>query len=266
MEDVHARWRVEAAGSGGTPALLLPGGLGRAESLRPALAHLARTRRTLAVSYPVGLLEPEAVADSLEALLATEGGGPAHFIGVSLGAQVVRAIASRRPALFASAVLIGAGAPDPVRGARIARVLPLLRFMPAFLWRRRWRRELAGLLAGHAPEVACARAAMLGLLAAMPAREFVDGRRRLVIHDRGEGSALGAQSSRSVPASIPLLRLDFADEEVVSPAERARLTAIEPLALLETLPSQNHGATLTWPPALLSRLSTWLTTPASVLR
>ena len=57
--------RVAAAGQGGPPIVLLPGGLGRIETLEPALDFLARRRRTLALGWRSGLVEPERLADAI---------------------------------------------------------------------------------------------------------------------------------------------------------------------------------------------------------
>ncbi len=249
--DATAHWRVEAAGEGGPPILLLPGSLGRAETMRPALEFLARKRRTFAVSYVPRGINAEAAADEIETLLAAEGFRNAHLVGFSLGAQVARNVTAMRPGLAASVVLVGSGAPDEARGKRVARALPLLRLLPAFLLRRRWRAEVDFVLTGGAPENAEARSRLHSLIGTMPRREFVGSRERLLVHD------WTAIRHHSVPAPIPLLRLDLERDEVISPRDRELLSRIEPRAVVETLPGLGHGAVLTLPRILLERIESW---------
>jgi pimeloyl-ACP methyl ester carboxylesterase len=244
-------FRVEAAGTGEPAIVLLPGALGRAELLSPALEMLGARRRTLALSYPPRLFHPEAMAEGIESILDEQRIGRAHLAGFSLGAQVARAVARQLPSRVASLVLIGAGAPDRARGERIARALPLLRWLPGFVLRRRWRRELEALLAGSTADLVAARARVAGVLASMSRAELVATRARQCALDRGADAPL------PTPDSIPLLRLDLERDEVVPESERARLAEIEPRAKLESLAAATHAATLTLPPELLDRIDAW---------
>src|SRR5262245_47668215 len=162
----HPSFEWSRAG-GALPVVLLPGGLGCGETVWPALSFLSPRRTTFAIA--LGALEPRALADAIARILKdgllcgrTSGhdvlghrrsDARAHRVGFSMGAQVARLAAIARPEFAASVVLVGAGAPDPRRAERIERGLPLLRLFPAFLWRRRWRRELAAVL--EPPTEAC---------------------------------------------------------------------------------------------------------------
>jgi pimeloyl-ACP methyl ester carboxylesterase len=235
----------------GSPIVLLPGSLCRVETLEPAAAFLARRRETIAWSPPRHALEPELVADELERLLASRSRTRAHLVGFSLGAQVARNTAAIKPALAASVVLVGAGAPDEARGRGLARALPLLRLLPASLWRRRFLAEQTSALRGDDPAVAAARLRTTALIAALSRDDLVAARERLLATDR---AAIG---DHPVPPPIPVLRIDFGNDEVIPGRERSRLSKLEPRAVVETLPGLGHGAVLTQPPRLLERIARW---------
>jgi len=253
----HPSFRSRSPGA--TPLLLLPGELGRAETLVRALLFLEPKRPVFGLSYALGIHEPCAVADTIGSL--AQAFDRVHIAGFSMGAQVARLFAITRPDVVASLVLVGAGAPDLERARRVARELRLLRFAPAALWRRRWRRELASVL--HDPNDPCITGAcghsvtreLEQLLATMTRREFVDARERLVALDRVESTDF---AGRSIPDSIPTLRLDLGADTVISPAERARFSVLEPRAVVETIDGMSHDAVLTLPPVMLSRIETWL--------
>jgi len=245
---------AKGAGAGAPAVLLFPGALGRAASVRPALDHLARRRRAIALDHALLPLHPERLAEEIEGVLVRERCHRAHFVGFSLGAELARQTALLAPGLCRSLVLVGAGAPNPRRGRRVARVLPLLRLAPAFLLRRRWRVELEALLrepSGDQAGNAAAHERLLGLVRRMTRRELVAARERLVVTD------LCAIADRPVPAAIPALRVDFAKDEVVPRAERGRLAQLVPHATVEELPGLGHGATLTLPLVLLERIEAW---------
>jgi pimeloyl-ACP methyl ester carboxylesterase len=243
---------IVAAGAGPTVVVLFPGALGRAESVRPALEFLATKRRVIALDYPALALHPERVADTVIELLESERRERAHFVGFSLGAEVARQTALLAPSRVASLVLVGAGAPDRRRGDRVARMLPFVRLLPAFVLRRRWRAEIGSLLRADDAESDAARWRLFDLLRRMGRREFVAARERLVTLD------WCAIAGRVVPPSIPALLLDPAADEVIPASERELRARLIPHAVVEALPGMGHGATLTLPRPLLERIDAWL--------
>src|SRR5262245_61662507 len=102
--------------SGALPVVLLPGELGRGGTMWPALHHLSPRRPAVAVSYALGVHDPQAIADAisqiprgedpeLAQLKPVHDGERAHFVGFAMGAQVARLVAIARPEFVASVVL-----------------------------------------------------------------------------------------------------------------------------------------------------------------
>jgi esterase len=232
--------------------VLFPGALGRAASLRPVLDFLSRHRRPIAIESHELPLHPERAAEMIVARLDALPCARAHYVGFSLGGEVARQAALVAPDRCASLVLVAAGAPDPARGRRIRGRLPLLRLLPAFLLRRRWRRELDALLRADDPETDAARWRAFDLLRELSRRELVRARERLAALDES------AVAERVLPDSIPVLRLEPEHDEVISPGERARLEKLLPHSVVEAVAGVGHGATLVLPMPLLQRIEAWL--------
>jgi len=134
---------LSARPGGGTaraPVLLVPGYTGSKEDFRLLLSPLAEAGHPAVAIDQRGQFqspgpdEPEAyaveaLADDLLAVVERvcdqTGSGAVHLVGHSFGGLVARAAVLRRPAAFASLVLMGSG-PAALTGPRVA-VLPLMR-------------------------------------------------------------------------------------------------------------------------------------------
>jgi pimeloyl-ACP methyl ester carboxylesterase len=114
---LHREWLAPGEG----PPIILVHGFGAdLNGWRPLVRHFAPGRPALALDLPGhGRSEPvesqglEPLVDELQAALAEEGVGPAHFVGHSLGAAVAVAFAARQPKAVRSLTLLAPGGLGP---------------------------------------------------------------------------------------------------------------------------------------------------------
>src|SRR5258708_5304204 len=101
----------------GEPLLLLHGGLGSIDMVRPVLPALAKGRRVIAVDLqghgrtelgerPISLVD---MGDDMALILKQLGAGPADVLGYSLGGGVAFRLAVQHPAMVRRLALVSAG-------------------------------------------------------------------------------------------------------------------------------------------------------------
>ena len=116
----------------GPPVALLHGFTGCSKSMAGVAAGLRSGYRTLCIDlvghgesdapHDVSAYRMERCVDQVADVVLALVGGPAHFIGYSMGGRAVLALCARRPELAASALLIGARAGFEDARERAARV------------------------------------------------------------------------------------------------------------------------------------------------
>ncbi|WP_205698241.1 alpha/beta fold hydrolase [Conexibacter sp. SYSU D00693] len=106
--------RFEDQGAGGTPLLLLHGGMGCVETLGPLLPALAATRRVIAAdlpghggsTMPDGPFSAQAWADDLAALISELGLQQVDVAGYSMGGKAALRLAIQHPDAVRRLVLV----------------------------------------------------------------------------------------------------------------------------------------------------------------
>lgn len=227
----------------------MPPAVGGRASLAPLLARGGAAWR--AVDLPAALQRPADLADALAAQLGATGVARVGVAGFSLGGQLALAFAERHPERVAALLLVASGAPDRARGRALARSAPLAALLPTMFLRRRAAASLAPALQVAAPEQ---RRALEGWLAQASRAELAAPRARLQASDR-EGAIAPAAFAR---LCAPVHLLELGADEVIAPAEAARLRALFPQATRETVAGLSHAALLAWPERLLERVATAL--------
>jgi 2-succinyl-6-hydroxy-2,4-cyclohexadiene-1-carboxylate synthase len=116
----------------GPPVILLHGFTGCADTMAGVAAGLRSGYRTLCIDlvghgasdapHDLSAYRMERCVDQVADVVLALVGGPAHFIGYSMGGRVALALCARRPELAASALVVGARAGFEDARERAARV------------------------------------------------------------------------------------------------------------------------------------------------
>lgn len=139
----------------GQPLLLLPGGLGTAESawrlinlLDPKKYHL------VCPSYPAQMDTMTALADGIAEILKLEGIQTSYVVGGAYGSMLAQVFTHRHPGLVSMLVLTHAYPPVPKRVNSVDPTLRLFRLVPMFMVKNMLRTQMTGRLpANPSPEL-----------------------------------------------------------------------------------------------------------------
>jgi pimeloyl-ACP methyl ester carboxylesterase len=164
------RWEYLTSGEATwQPLLLLPGGLGTAESAWRTITALEKGKYFLICpGYPPEVNTMRLLADGIVVILKREEVGSAYVLGGSYGGMVAQVIVHRHPDLVEKLVLSHTYPPEKSRARSVESSLRLIRRLPMFVLRRLLRAQMAGILpANPSPEL---------LLVAAQIHETVDTR------------------------------------------------------------------------------------------
>jgi pimeloyl-ACP methyl ester carboxylesterase len=149
------------------PLLLLPGGLGTAESAWRMIIQLdERPYRLICPSYPAELGTMTALADGIAELLTKEGIATTYVAGSAYGSMLAQVFIHRHADRVSKLVLTHAYPPEGSRIRSVEPTLKLLRWVPMFMVKNILRTQMTGRLPPNpAPEL---------LLIAAQIRETLD--------------------------------------------------------------------------------------------
>lgn len=120
------------AGPESVPLLVLAGATTIAEVSFQSLEHFAGQHRVIAPDYPPLETLPE-LFSGLLALLDHLGVGQVVLMGGSYGGWIAQSLVREHPDRVSKLVLTAIGPPDPENSRQLAKMLPLMRLMPAFM-------------------------------------------------------------------------------------------------------------------------------------
>lgn len=144
---------------GGDPAgqalLLLPGGLGTAESAWRIILQLdGRPYRLVCPSYPGELSSMTALADGIAAILEQEGIHPCYVVGSAYGSMLAQVFVHRHAEMVSRLVLTHAYPPVASRARSVEPTLKIIRWVPMSMVRNILRTQMTGRLpADPSPEL-----------------------------------------------------------------------------------------------------------------
>ena len=129
------------------PLLLLPGGLGTAESAWRTIIQLdPRPYRLICPTYPGELGSMTALADGIAELLALEGFSTSYVAGTAYGSMLAQVFVHRHAGLVSRLVLTHAYPPVAGRVKTVEPTLKLLRWVPMFMVKNILRTQMTGRL------------------------------------------------------------------------------------------------------------------------
>lgn len=137
------------------PLLLLPGGLGTAESAWRTITALEKGKYFLICpGYPPEVNNMRQLADGIAEILKREGVGSAYVLGESYGGMVAQVIVHQHPGLVEKLILSHTYPPEKSRARSVESSLRLIHLLPMFVLRRLLRAQMAGILpANPSPEL-----------------------------------------------------------------------------------------------------------------
>lgn len=252
-------WEYETAGRGGETMLLFHGAVGGAETMRALAEGFADEFRTISPTVAdVSTLDE--VCDALSAILDREHVARAHVFGGSFGGLVAQAFLKRRPAQVATLTLLSTGAPDRRAGARASRMTKAVRLLPFPLTRALLKMEMSRHLNTPAPPDAAGRVAE----SRRRLEDYFDRRltKRTLISrvelslDFNLRESYAPADRDAWPGRVLIVESD--NDPTIPPAERLRLRAAYPRAMVCTFPGAGHMITLLQPEALTSLVKAFI--------
>ena len=160
---------IHAGHPSGQPLLLLPGGLGTAESAWRMISGLDhRKYHLLCPSYPAQVSSMTALADGIARLLMLEGMQTTYLVGGAYGSMLAQVFIHCHAEMVSKLVLTDAYPPLPSRVKTVDPTLRLFKWVPLFMVKNMLRTQMTGRLPPDTP-------AELQLIAAQ-IRETLDTR------------------------------------------------------------------------------------------
>ena len=146
-------WEYILSGNpSGQPLVLLPGGLGTAESSWRMIIQLdSQAYRLVCPSYPGQIGSMSALADGLANILQQEGISSAYVVGGAYGSMLAQVFIHRHMELTSSLVLIHAYPPLPKRASSVDPTLRILRLAPMFMVKNLLRSQMTGRMPVNPP-------------------------------------------------------------------------------------------------------------------
>jgi pimeloyl-ACP methyl ester carboxylesterase len=236
-------WEYFLTGSSSSqPILILPGGLGTAESTWRMVTRLDPSKYyLLCPSYPPQIGTMSGLADGIAAILRYEGIQSTYLVGGAYGSMLAQVFVHRHTALVDKLVLTHAYPPVPSRIRTVEPTLRLLRYVPMFMVRNILRTQMTGRLPAIPPPE-------LQLIAAQ-VRETLDTQLtrqgamniylRMVEFDKQEFTYTDLESW---PGKALFILVD--DDPTNTEDLRNNLQALYPGALLHTIAGTSQNATL----------------------
>jgi pimeloyl-ACP methyl ester carboxylesterase len=141
-------WEYILAGHpSGQPLVVLPGGLGTAESSWRMLTQLdPHSYRLVCPSYPGQIGTMSDLADGLAKILQQEGISSAYVVGGAYGSMLAQVFIHRHMEMTNRLVLIHAYTPLPKRANSVDPTLRVLRLAPMFMVKNLLRSQMTGRL------------------------------------------------------------------------------------------------------------------------
>ena len=244
-------WGYEPSGRGGEAMLLFHGAVGGADTMRALAEGFADEFRTVAPTVAdVSTLDE--VCDAVSAILDREHVARAHVFGGSFGGLVAQAFLKRRPAQVETLTLLGTGAPDRKTAARTSRMSKAVRLLPFPLTRALLKMEMSRHLSTPAPPEAAERVAesrrrLEGYFDRKLTKRTLLSRVELSL-DFNLRESYAPADRDAWPGRVLIVESD--DDPLIPPAERLRLRATYPRAMVCTFPGAGHMITLLQPEAL----------------
>ena len=233
-------WEYLTGGRGPQTVLMFHGAVGGAETMQWLADALGDEYRTIVPTVaPVRTLDE--VCDAASAILDREHVGRAVVFGGSFGGLVAQAFLKRRRRQVEHLVLLSTGAPSPALGAKNETALKVVRFMPFALVRALMKLELGRQLqaptAEDAERVGLFRERLNHYLGSELTKETFVSRIALSVEfNRRESYA--PEDYADWPGRV--LLVDSNDDPMIPAAERARLRATYPRALVCTFDGAGH--------------------------
>lgn len=146
-------WEYMLSGNPANHALLLlPGGLGTAESAWRMITRLDPARYyLLCPSYPPQIGSMTGLADGIAELLLQEGIHSTYLVGGAYGSMLAQVFVHRHAELVDKLVLTHAYPPAPNRVRTVEPTLRILRYAPLFMIRNILRTQMTGKLPAKPP-------------------------------------------------------------------------------------------------------------------
>jgi pimeloyl-ACP methyl ester carboxylesterase len=236
-------WEYILSGnSAGQPLLLLPGGLGTAESVWRMIIQLDPSRyRLICPSYPAKVDSMSALADGIMEILKQEGMLTTDVVGGAYGSMQAQVLVHRHPDLVTRLVLTHAYPPVPSRVKTVEPTLRLFRYVPMFMVKNMLRTQMTGRLpANPPPELALIAGQIRETLDTRLTRQgAINTYMRMVDFDKQNFTYTDMESWQG-KALIILEEDDPTNTEDL----RNTLTALYPRAILHQVKGGNHTSTL----------------------
>lgn len=146
-------WEYITSGNpSGQPLVLLPGGLGTAESAWRMLIQLdSQKYRLICPSYPGQVGNMKGLSDGLAEILKQEGVSSAYVVGGSYGSMLAQVFIHQHMEMVSRLVLTHAYPPSPKRAGSVEPTMRILKLAPMFMVKSLLRNQMTGRLPANPP-------------------------------------------------------------------------------------------------------------------
>ncbi len=143
---------IHSGDPSGQPLLLLPGGLGTAESAWRMISGLDHRRYTIVCpSYPAEISTMTALGDGIAKILSLEGIQTTYLVGGAYGSMLAQVFIHRHAEMITRLVLTHAYPPQPSRVKSVDPTLRLFKWVPLFMVKNMLRTQMTGRLPPNPP-------------------------------------------------------------------------------------------------------------------
>jgi pimeloyl-ACP methyl ester carboxylesterase len=134
------------------PLVLLPGGLGTAESAWRMLIQLENNKyRLVCPSYPGQIGNMKGLSDGLAGILKQEGVSSAYVVGGAYGSMLAQVFIHQHMEMVSRLVLTHAYPPSPKRAGSVEPTMRVLKLAPMFMVKSLLRSQMTGRLPANPP-------------------------------------------------------------------------------------------------------------------
>ncbi len=235
-------WEYTTGGRGAGALLMFHGAVGGAEGVGWLGDAFADECRTTIAPTIAGVRRLDEVCDAVSAILDREHIGRATVFGGSFGGMLAQAFAGRHPRQVERLILLSTGAPNPALGAKNEKLLRVLSHLPFSLTRRLMKMEIMRHLNAPVPPEAVER---VRLVKARLRDYFDNVLTKQVLLSRVALSVDFCLHEKHLPAveadwTGRVLIVESKNDPVIDAAERGRLRAAYPHALVCTFEDAGH--------------------------
>ena len=236
-------WHYIDSGEGERAVFIPSGGTMIAEVSFQSLEHFSRRYRVISPDYPPIDNLDELFTGFIE-LLDHLGIDECYTMGGSYGGWIVQSLVRAYPKRVKKVVITSVGPPNPENSQQLAKMMPLLKIMPMFLFRALINRSFANLESGSSqnPDMALMWALVKEIMHhRVTKRDFITGMQRLI--DQTKNYTFTPQDLDDWEGEM--LYVCGSEDPATTPEKREGMRQLYPRARFKVFEGGEHGIAIT---------------------